>query len=297
LFKELTLGATLFLAFPVVLKLWDLLFPLRGRTIAIIAGLWGILFVGYIVSRIFRRETLGQAAASIDKVAGLRDEIKSAFWFINNPRPSEWVETQIHRAARNAQAVDLEKLYPRRIPSQAYGAAALVLLFVALNFLPVSLNHNWLALEAAPAFSLTPEETAILRETEALLRQAEQLNQSELVEQLQEIVEQLQEGTIDAAQAAQMLENIQSQLEEGNLDLASITQGLEEIAQDLEGTEETQPAGQAMPSGRTARWGYTTIVKHLNQHLLASIAHGQVFFNTHKSPLSFLILFRPLSKT
>jgi hypothetical protein len=43
-----------------------------------------------------------------------------------------------------------------------------------------------------------------------------------------------------------MLEKIQSQLEEGNLDLASITQGLEEIAQDLEGTEETQPAGQAM---------------------------------------------------
>jgi hypothetical protein len=246
LFNELTFGITLFLAFPIALKLWDLVSPIRGRTVAILAGLWGVLFIGYIVSRVLQKDTLSHAASSVDKNAGLHDEIKTAFWFINNPRPSAWVDTQIKRAASKAQAINVDGLYPRRIPRTSYIAAAMILIFVVLNVVPLSFNHNWLALEAAPAFSLTPEETAILKETEALLREAEKLQQSELVQQLEEIVQQLQEGAIDAAQAAQMLENIQSQLDEGNLDMASISQGLEEIAQDFEQSEETQPAGQAM---------------------------------------------------
>jgi hypothetical protein len=246
LFNELTFGTALFLAFPIVVKLWDLVSPIRGRTIAILGGLWAAVFIGYVVSRFLQKGTLSQAAASVDKRAGLHDEIKTAFWFIHNPRPSDWVDTQIKRAARNAQSVDLDGLYPRQIPRVTYIAAALILLFIGLNFVPLSSNHNWLALEAAPAFSLTPEEAAILKETEALLRQAEKLQQSELVQKLEEIVQQLQEGAIDAAQAAQMLEGIQSELDEGNLDMASITQGLEEIAQDFEQAEETQAAGQAM---------------------------------------------------
>jgi hypothetical protein len=246
LFNELTLAVTLFLAFPLALKLWDLFFPIRGRTVAMLAGLWGVLFIGYIVWRVLQKGTLSQAAASIDKNAGLHDEIKTAFWFIKNPRESEWVDTQLKRAATNARAINVAGLYPRRVPRTSYIAAAMILVFVALNFVPLPVNHNWLALEAAPAFSLTPEEAEILKETEALLKEAEKLQQSELVEQLEEIVQQLQEGLIDAAQAAQMLENIQSQLDEGNLDLASITQGLEEIAQDFEQSEETQPAGEAM---------------------------------------------------
>src|SRR5947209_6630014 len=103
LFNELTLGATFFLAFPLVLKIWDLLDPLRASTISIIAGIWVLLFGAYVVWRILPKTTLKQAAASIDKVAGLNDEIKTAFWFIHNPRSSEWVDAQIHRAAKNAQ--------------------------------------------------------------------------------------------------------------------------------------------------------------------------------------------------
>lgn len=246
LLTELTLGATLFLAFPIILKVFDLVSPLRGRTVTTAGGVWLAVFAGYVVWRVLQKGTLAHAAASIDRQADLHDEIKTAFWFINNPRPSAWVDAQIRRAAGDAQSVDLQQVYPRRIPRASYIAAAMLLAFVALNFIPLPLNHNWLALEAAPAFSLTPEEAALLKETEALLRKAEAMNQSELAEKLEEIVQQLQQGAIDAAQAAQMLESIQSQLDEGNLDLASINEGLEEIAQDLEQSEETQAAGRAM---------------------------------------------------
>ncbi len=246
LLNELALGATLFLAFPLALKFWDLFAPLRGETIAIIAGMWVLLFAAYVVWRILRKATLRQAAGLIDKAAGLNDEIKTAFWFIHNPRSSEWVDAQIHRASLRTQRMNLNAFFPRRIPQTSYLAVGLFLLFAGLNFVPLPWNHNWLALQAAPAFSLTPDEAAILKQTEALLRKAEKLQQSELVEKLEDVVQQLQEGKIDAAQAAQMLEALQSLLDEGNLDTASIREGLEEMAKDLAQSEKLESTAEAM---------------------------------------------------
>jgi len=246
LLNELALGATFFLAFPLALKVWDLFDPLRGATIAVIAGTWILLFAAYVVWRSLYRATLRQAAAVIDKAAGLNDEIKTAVWFIHNPRPSEWVDVQIHRASISAKRMNLDTFFPRRIPKASYVAAGLFLLFAGLNFVPLPWNHNWLALQAAPAFALTPDEAAILKQTEALLRKAEKLKQPELAEKLEEIVQQLQEGKIDAAQAAKMLDLLQSMLDEGNLDAASIREGLEEMGRDLAEAEKLEPTAEAM---------------------------------------------------
>ena len=246
LLSELALGATLFLAFPLALKVLDLFDPLRASTITVIGGTWVLVFAAYVVWRGLRRGTLNQAAASIDKAAGLNDELKTAFWFIHNPRPSDWVEVQIHRAARSAQSASVDRYFPRQIPKLSYLAAAFILLFIVLNFVPLPWNHNWLALQAAPAFNLTPEESAILKQTEALLKKAEKLKQSELAQKLEDIVQQLQEGKIDAAQAAQMLDALQSQLDEGNLDAASIREGLEEMAKELSESDKLQATADAM---------------------------------------------------
>src|SRR5437667_211508 len=246
LLNELALGATFFLAFPLALKVWGLFDPLRGATIAFIAGIWILRFAAYVVWRSLYRATLRQAAAVIDKAAGLNDEIKTAFWFIHNPRPSEWVDVQIHRASISAKRANLDTFFPRRIPKTSYVAAGLFLLFAGLNFVPLPWNHNWLALQAAPAFAPTPDEAAILKQTEALLRKAEKLKQPELAKKLEEIVQQLQEGKIDAAQAAQMLDLLQSLLDEGNLDTASIREGLEEMARDLAESDKLEPTAEAM---------------------------------------------------
>src|SRR5437667_3731027 len=246
LLNELALGATFFLGFPLVLKVLDLFDPLRAATITVIGGTWMVIFAAYVVWRVLRKGNLNQAAASIDKAAGLNDEIKTAFWFIHNPRPSDWVEAQVHRAARSAQSAHVDRFFPRQIPKMLYLATAFVLLFIGLNFVPLPWNHNWLALQAAPAFNLTPEESAILKQTEALLRKAEKLKQPELVQKLEDIVQQLQEGKIDAAQAAQMLDALQSQLDEGNLDAASIREGLEEMAKDLAQSDKLEATADAM---------------------------------------------------
>ncbi|HLH31448.1 MAG TPA: hypothetical protein VKY31_09615 [Terriglobia bacterium] len=246
LLRELALSAVVFIALPLLLKVWDLFDPLRGSTVSVILGTWVLLFAAYLVWRVLQKGTLNDAAASVDLQADLHDELKTAFWFVNNPRPSEWVDAQVHRAAVNAQRLNFEHLYPRRIPTTSYIAAAMILVFVSLNFVPLSLNHNWLTLQAAPAFALNEKEAAILKQTQQLLRKAEKLKQSDVAQKLEDIVQQLQEGKIDAQQAAQMLDNIQSELEEGNLDAASINEGLEEMAKDLQQSDKLDPTAQAM---------------------------------------------------
>ena len=246
LFQELTLGLTLFLTFPLALKIWDLFYPLRGRTITIVVGVWMVSFAAYFVWRLLQKETLGQAAASVDRRAGLHDEIKTALWFIYNPRASEWVDAQLQRAARSTRALDPERLFPRSVPRTFYIAAAMILVFVALNFVPLPWNHNWLTLQAAPAFSLTDKEEAALKQAVELLQKAEKLQKTELAERIEDIVQQLQQGKIDASQAAEMLNDVQSKLDEGNLDLGSINDGLEEIAKDLQSSDLTKPTADAM---------------------------------------------------
>src|SRR5215471_10583246 len=67
LFNELNLGAILFLAIPLGLKVWDLFEPLRGVTISLIVGIWVLLFAAFVVWRTIQKGTLDQAAASVDK--------------------------------------------------------------------------------------------------------------------------------------------------------------------------------------------------------------------------------------
>lgn len=246
LLTELTFGAIFFFAIPLLLKLWDLFDPFRGVTISIIIGIWVLLFGAYITWRALQKGTLNQAAVSADAKGDLHDELKTAFWFVNNPRPSDWVDAQMRRAARKAQGLKLEHLFPRQIPRAGYAALAMAGLFVVLNFVPLPWNHNWLTLQAAPAFALNEKEAALLKQTQELLRKAEKLKQSDVAQKLEDIVQQLEQGKIDAQQAAQMLDNVQSELEQGNLDSASINEGLEEMAKDLQQSEKLDPAAQAM---------------------------------------------------
>jgi hypothetical protein len=250
LLRELMLGLSIFLLVPVVFKVWDLFRPFRGVTVMSVLGLWFIGVVVYFTSRLSRRGSLAHAAAAIDKKASLHDELKSAYWFVTNPtaikRSTDWVELQVRRAAQQVIQLDVERYYPTTIPTTSYVVVGLIALFVALNFIPLSQNHNWAYLQAAPAFSLSPEEQRLINQTKQLLKQAEKLDQPELVKKLEEIVQNLQEGNIDTAEALRQLEDLRNQLDEGNLDMANINEGLDEMAKDLQGNPETDDIANAM---------------------------------------------------
>src|SRR5207253_10117548 len=108
IFNEAAAGLSVALLLPVGFKSIDLIFPFRGITVAVFFGVWGIATAIGLLWRTRGRNTLEQAAANIDLKADAHDEIKRAYWFIRNPKPSELVGTQVRRAAQNANRMQVE---------------------------------------------------------------------------------------------------------------------------------------------------------------------------------------------
>src|SRR5262245_43585639 len=127
--EELPRGLSVILVVLIVLKIWD-------QTITYMTAMGAALFVGYVVWCLRKKEGFYRAAASIDRKAALNDQMTTALWFIDHQLASEWVESQIHRAARRAAKIDVVRAYPSNISRSFYVAAGLVVVFAALNFAP-----------------------------------------------------------------------------------------------------------------------------------------------------------------
>jgi len=244
------IATTLAIAFiiPVTFKLLDLFFLFRARTVSLFLGVWVVATLAYIVWRIRGRNPLAQVAASIDRKASLNDQLKTAYWFIRNPRQSDWVDAQIQRTAKEAGRIRIDSLYPRRFPRTSLIAAGLLFLLVGLNFVPLSLNHNWVYLQAAPPFSLTEAERTNLEKALKLLEKAKAAENAQLAEKIQELIDQLQEGDISLDDAIKQLDALKDELESGDLDSANMTNGLEQMAAILRQAKALQPA--AFPMGK-----------------------------------------------
>src|SRR5438094_8351796 len=86
LLRDVTFGLSIFLLVPLFFKAWDLFRPFRGITVAVVLTLWFVGVIGYLIWRILEHSPLSHAASALDTKASLHDEIKSAYWFVTNPR-------------------------------------------------------------------------------------------------------------------------------------------------------------------------------------------------------------------
>jgi hypothetical protein len=260
LFQELTFGLAVFLIFPLALKIWDLFSPISAAALTVTLVVWLISFGIYAVRGILRKGTLDQVAALVDQRAGLQDEMKTAFWFINHPQPSEWVDVQIRRAAGTVGRLDLNRLYPRTLPRALYIAGGMMLAFVVLNLLPLPWNHNWMAMEAAsPSRTAEQEQEELAKQAletariqQGLQKIAKDLEKSEL---LKAVAEALKENQLK--EAADALRKIAGELGTQNADalqdmqeslkMASEnpTEGLEQLSSDLEEAADKLKAGNS----------------------------------------------------
>lgn len=236
LFKDLSLALGLFLIFPLLFQILDFFRPFDRTTIAVVLGLWLLAFGGYSVRLLRQNGSLAQAAVSIDRRLALNDEIKTAYWFIRNPRPSAWVDVQIQRAARSAQNFDVDRLYPRVIPRASYLAAGMLLLVIGVSLIPFF----------SPAHKLTQNQQELFDQARQFLLQAGQLVPTDLAKTLEQVRQQLLAGEITASEALQQLQEIQNIVEEKDLDLASINAGLDEIARDLEKSGDMKNVAEAL---------------------------------------------------
>jgi len=241
---ELTCGLAVVLIIPVTLKIWDLFSPLTTTTVTAMLAVCAITFLSYAVLRVCRKGTLFQAAASIDEKANLYDAMTSASWFIQKKESSKWIEAQLEGTARNAATLDVSQLYPQVIPRMTYLAATMCLLFVGLNFIPLSLNHNWFRLQVAPP-GIPPQPVNLLQPSieEALKAMAKELQKSEktqaagdalaekqlskAADELRKLAEQMKDGR---SESSQMMQQMQRSLDQASQHSAA---GLEQLSKDL----------------------------------------------------------------
>jgi hypothetical protein len=141
----------------------------------------------------------------------------------------------------------------------------LLFLMVLLNFIPVSLNYNWLAGHAAPPFRLTDDERKSLQNALKLLEKAKAAENALIAEQIQNVIEDLEQGNISQEEAMKQLEALQQQLEEGELDAENMSNGLAQMAAILRQAKALQAT--ALPMGRGALEEASSQMQVLNARL------------------------------
>ena len=261
------IAGTLAIAFvaPVVFKILDLYFLFRGRTVVVFLGLWAIATLLWIALRLRGKSPLNQVAGSIDSKAHLHDQLKTAYWFIQNPRDSQWVDTQIRHTANATGNLRLDNLFPRRLPRASFLVGGLLFLLVALNFVPLSLNYNWFALQAAPPFRLNEEERKSLQNALKLLEQAKAAENAVIAEKIEALIEDLEQGNITLDEAVKQLEELQAELEAGDLDAENMANGISQMAAILRQAKPLQAAAQQMSKGDLG--AASSQVRELNEQL------------------------------
>jgi hypothetical protein len=248
LLSESTFCVSIVLLFLSLLKILDLLSPFDTRTVTliIIAGI--LFFAGYLASRLRKTETLEDTAASIDRRAGMNDEIRTAFWFIRNPRSSEWINGQLQRAAHSARKIDVRRIYPDLIPRSSFPAAAMLLIFLGLNFVPQAAPEP--ARTAADSQAGDPRIETILaavdqiaadfRESEKLREVAEALSERRFdaaAEELRKLSAQL--GTLSPESLADIQQTVQKAAGNSRPGLEPLTEDLVDMAAALRNTDVT----------------------------------------------------------
>ena len=245
------IATTLAIAFviPVIFKLLDFFFLFRGRTVVTFLGLWAIGTIAWIIARARGKSSLSQVAGKIDTKEQLNDQLKTAYWFIRNPRDSEWVDAQIHHTAKAAGKLRIDRIFPRRFPRASFLVGGLLFLLVALNFVPLSLNYNWFALQAAPPFRLNEAARKSLENALKLLEKAKAAENAQIAAKIEEVMQNLEQGNITVDEATKELEELQQQLEAGDLDSENVANGIAQMAAILRQARPFQQAAQQMGRG------------------------------------------------
>src|SRR5262245_27260057 len=119
-FKDGSFALVLFLVFPLAFKIVDLFHPFQATTVFPVLAVWLIALLTYCFVLFRRKGTLAQAAASIDKRLVLHDSIKTAYWFMEQPRRTDRVDGQLQRAAGSIRTLDVKRLYPSTVPRSSF---------------------------------------------------------------------------------------------------------------------------------------------------------------------------------
>lgn len=221
--------------------------PVVAAAVLVALLLWvGGLFV-LARRRLVPRCTLGDAAASVDARAGLKNELTTASWFLEHPVPSPWVDAQVARAVKSARGLDPAALLPLRVDwRELSGGTVAALLLVAAWLAPPMVPASDAARDLRPQPQAQDHQVQFIR---GLLREE---RDEPTVTNLERALAVLERKTASADEKRRALLEADGAIEQQALEAAALRERLYRLAASLRGIERTQEVARAL-EGRNAQ--------------------------------------------
>jgi hypothetical protein len=231
------------------LSLWRILQIFAGFA-PVVAGaalsallLWvvGLLFLAR--ERLAPRHTLADAAASADARAGLKDELATAWWFLEHPAASPWVDAQLARAAESARRLDTVALLPLRVGwPELSGATG-----VALVLVVACIAHP--ALRASEVVADEPLVHAQAQQVQFLRALIEKEHDEPTARKLEWALTMIERKAATREQKRRALSEAEGAILQRSLETAALRDGLFRLAGGLRAEQRTQGVAQALARG------------------------------------------------
>jgi hypothetical protein len=259
--EHLSVAVCLMLGALLAVKILSMLLPVPVPTTLSVIGIAAALYAGFLVWSQIGARQLGRAAGVADRRGDLHDELKSAYWFMRQDRPappSEWVRTQVERAAVTAGGLDVKRLVPTVMPQRIWLALGMWALLIGLSF--VALDGPLLSLSrgGADPDRLTAMQEDQFEEIRDLVERADELQGDEVPDEeqlsaearrrLEEAMRQLEADEMTMEELLRELRETQNALDEGNLQTAALDEALQELARDMANSPEMADLAEALQS-------------------------------------------------
>lgn len=222
---------------------------------------------GYLLWRVVRPPSQMLAAGAADDGANLKDELKSACWFISQGQDSPFSCLQLARAAVRAEGLSPRQLVPFRIPRSCALVAMLALALVITDRSVSMASRDWVPDLAREAEDLQSEESlrALLEGAPADVA-LEQLDRALAMLERDDVAdEDAQQAALDAREAVDAV----------NMRAVAAREGLARLAEAMQGRPGYEQVARALNEGRTEE------AMELLEKLKADAAPGE---STAKDP-------------
>ncbi len=239
LIAELSRAAVAAAAVPAALAAVRILRPVPSAVVIAAFLIPALALAAWAVFRIGRHAAAERTARSMDRDAGMKDELVSAHWFASHGPETDWTHAQIDRAAARVGAVDWAAVQPAPRPKKAWAAAAVLLgVTVVMLFVPTGTIGGSARLDAAA--SAAAKKSAAVEMLETRIDATEMSDADRM--RATDILAALEKGGLSSEEAKKLLAELEALLGKDTLDKAA----LEAMAKALDASPSAKDLAEAL---------------------------------------------------
>lgn len=212
-------------------------------------GWFAIAFLAvYFLRDVWRPVPLETAAAEADRVAGLKDELKSSLWFARSGVATPWVAAHVTHAEQLAGGIDPRRIVPFAMPASGWAAIGLLAMLAGVTWLSPRFTPHF-ERHVSPAQVAHEPEAVVKPEVAKLMDEAAQIGDAEARAKLEKALAAIDDPRRSAGERQRALEDARRLVAQRALDASAATEQLRSLADALDGRQDMKDVAQALRAG------------------------------------------------